>query len=146
MMLSKLKPLYGIVSREFVQEQKRSIKDSIQFAKDVSYDNAFYSSLFNIGDAESITDVIAGFFIQWVFNYILVYPFAVLYYAFWTAPRSVYAYSSGITDIVPGVVAYVVSVAVMCAPLVVLLGGMYLVKRKYDVDLRTGRAGRRRYY
>ncbi|KPI84679.1 hypothetical protein ABL78_6273 [Leptomonas seymouri] len=131
LMLAKLKPLYGVVSLQFAQEQKQTISDSIKYVQKASYDNAWYSSLFNLGQAESLSDVIVGFIGQWLIGFMFLYPFAVLYYALWAAPWSVYSYTSGIADLVPAVVAYAMSVLVMCLPIIVLSLGFYVVWRAY---------------
>ncbi|KPA80280.1 putative mitochondrial hypothetical protein [Leptomonas pyrrhocoris] len=136
LMLAKLKPLYGVVSYQFAQEQRQTIADSIKYVQTASYDNAWYSSLFNLGQAESISDVVVGFLQQWLIGFVCLYPFAVLYYALWAAPWSVYSYSSGIADLVPAVVAYAVSVFVMCLPLIVLAVAFYAVVRAYLPKLR----------
>eukprot|EP00796_Vickermania_ingenoplastis_P003653 gene3653-2588_t len=105
-MVAKLKPLYGVLSLQFAQEQKDQMASSISFVKDSSFQNAMFDSIFNIGSAESFTDVISDFFLQWVVCFILMYPFAVLYYALWSLPWSIYAYSSGFTSLFPAFFAY----------------------------------------
>ncbi|KAL7706946.1 hypothetical protein N2W54_000521 [Lotmaria passim] len=137
LILAKLKPLYGVMSLQFAEEQRQTISDSIKFVQSASYDNAWYSSLFSLGEAESISDVIVGFLGQWLVGFVLLYPFAVLYYALWAAPSSVYAYTSGIADLVPAVVAYAVSVLVMCLPIIVLCVGFYVVWRNYIPKLEA---------
>lgn len=145
MMLAKLKPLYGVLSTQFAQEQKAAIGNSIATVQKMSYDNAWYSTLFNIGDAESLTDLIVTFLIQWVVGYVLMYPFAILYYALWVAPRSVYEYCTGLGDLGPALVAYCVSVFVMCLPLMALVCGLYLILKRYrDVIENSLRGSRRR--
>jgi hypothetical protein len=147
LMLAKLKPLYGVVSIQFAQEQKQTISDSIKLVQKVSYDNAWYSSLFSLREAESISDIIVGFIGQWLIGFIFMYPFAVLYYALWAAPWSVYAYTSGVADIVPAVVAYAVSVLVMCLPFIVLGAAFYCVWVVYKPQLQEAarRAQERRH-
>lgn len=130
MMLSKLKPLYGVVSRQFVAEQKSTIAEAIQTVQEMSYNNAWWSSLFNLNRAESFTDAVLGFFIEWLIGYVVMYPFAILYYGLWAAPRSVWSYCSGLKDLVPALLMYVASVTVMALPMVFLVGGVYLVVRK----------------
>nr|CCC89903.1 conserved hypothetical protein [Trypanosoma congolense IL3000] len=134
MLLAKLKPLYGIVSQRFVQEQRETILSTLHKLKDMSYDQAWYSSMFNIREAESITDLLIGFFVEWFMSYVIMYPFASIYYALWTAPWSIYAYSSGPSDIVVGVLAWVVSVTFMSLPLLALGGGCWYIKRKYGIQ------------
>ncbi|CCW59545.1 unnamed protein product [Phytomonas sp. EM1] len=131
LMLSKLKPLYGVLSTQFVQEQKESIAHAISTVQKISYDNAWYSSLFRVGEAESLTDLILGFLLEWLMGYIILYPFAALYYALWVAPWSVYAYCSGFSGIVPALVAYLISVIIMFSPLFILIGGVYLIYNKH---------------
>lgn len=136
LMMTKLKPLYGVMSLHFAQEQKHTISDSIKYVQTASYDNAWYSSLFNLGEAESITDVVVGFLGQWLVGFVVMYPFAVLYYALWAAPRSVYAYMGGAADLVPAIVAYAVSVLVMCLPIIALGVALYGVWRVYKPRLQ----------
>ncbi|KEG15242.1 hypothetical protein DQ04_00131010 [Trypanosoma grayi] len=131
LMLAKIKPLYGIVSRHFVQEQRDSIANAVSQVQQLSYDNAWYTSLFNVGDAETFTDLIVGFLLEWLVGYVLMYPFAALYYTFWTAPWSIYAYSSGTSDVVVGLLAWCASVTIMLLPLLALVGGFVYIQRKY---------------
>lgn len=147
-MLAKLKPLYGVVSLHFAQEQKRTISESIKTVQSMSYDNAWYSSLFSLGEAESFSDVIVGFLGNWVIGFVILYPFAVLYYALWAAPWSVLAYTSGIADVVPAAVAYVVCVLVMSLPLIILGLTGYILLRYYRPQLQAAarRARARRHY
>lgn len=144
MMLAKLKPLYGLLSTQFAQEQKTTISECLSVVQEMSYNNAWWSSLFNIGDAESLTDIIVGFLARWLVGHIILYPFAVLYYAVWAAPWSVYAYCSGAGDLIPAVVVYVISVTVMCLPLVALVGGLYVIAKKYGHSIEEALEGARR--
>ncbi|CCW67468.1 unnamed protein product [Phytomonas sp. Hart1] len=130
-MLSKLKPLYGVLSTQFVHEQKESIAHAISTVQKISYDNAWYGSLFRVGEAESLTDLIMGFLVEWLMGYIILYPFAALYYAVWVAPWSVYAYCSGFSGILPALLAYVIAVMIMFSPLLILMGGVYLIYSKH---------------
>ncbi|PWV12969.1 hypothetical protein C3747_47g127 [Trypanosoma cruzi] len=145
MMLAKLKPLHGIVSRRFAQEQRNAIVDAVNLVQQASYDQAWYGSLFDIGDAETLTDIIVGFLLRWLIGYVLLYPFAAIYYALWTAPRNIYAYSSGTSDIPVGVVAWCVSVSVMLLPVMALVGGFWYIRRHYgDRVTEALRAARER--
>ncbi|GET90277.1 hypothetical protein, conserved [Leishmania tarentolae] len=147
LIMTKLKPLYGVVSLHFAQEQKRTISESIKTVQSLSYDNAWYSSLFSLGEAESFSDIIMGFIGNWVLGFVILYPFAVLYYAMWAAPWSVYEYTSGVTDLVPGAVAYAMCVLVMCLPLILLALTFYLLIRHYGPQLQAAaqRAQARRH-
>lgn len=140
MMVAKLKPLYGVVSTHLAQDQKEAIAGAISTVQKMSYDNAWYSSLFNMDDAKSFTDVIAGFLMQWLVGYIVLYPFAVLYYAVFVAPFSIYQYMSGVSDIVPAVGMYLLSVGVMCLPLLALAVTAYMLYRKYGDRVREAMA------
>ncbi|AYU80507.1 protein of unknown function - conserved [Leishmania donovani] len=137
LIMAKLKPLYGVVSLHFAQEQKRTISESIKTVQSLSYDNAWYSSLFSLGEAESFSDIIMGFIGNWVIGFVILYPFAVLYYALWAAPWSVYEYTAGAADLVPGAVAYAACVVVMCLPLIVLALTFYLLIRHYGPQLQA---------
>ena len=132
-LISRLKPLYGIVSVHFVQEQKTNMANSLKTLQDMSYNQAWYSSLFNAHRAESITDVIIGFFIEWLLGYLIMYPFAVAYYALWTLPWSLFEYSSGVESVFPAVVAYVLAVTIMLLPLACIVGGIgYAIYKNRD--------------
>jgi hypothetical protein len=135
-LVSRLKPLYGIVSTHFVQEQKQSMANSLKTVQELSYNQAWYSSLFNAHRAESLSDIILGFFIEWLVGYIIMYPFAVLYYGLWTLPWSIFEFSSGSGDLVPAVVAYVLALSVMLVPLVCIVGGIifFVSKNKHVLE------------
>ncbi|EPY28477.1 hypothetical protein STCU_05103 [Strigomonas culicis] len=134
MLLAKLKPLYGVVSRQFFREQRDHIKRVMAFAQEASYDNAFYGIFFDLFQAESLSDLVAMFVERFVINYMIFYPLGVLYYALWSAPWSVWAYSSGISSVVPGLLAYVLSVFIMCTPLIALLSGLYFLVRRGNMN------------
>lgn len=144
-----IKPLYGIVSLEFYNEQRRTIASSIATVQKMSYDNAWYSGLFNAHRAESFSDLILQFFIEWLVGYVVMYPFAVLHYALWVAPWSIYEYSSSTSDVLVGIVAWLCSVGLMMMPLVALGGGMWLVYKHYGdqiaAAMRERQERRRRF-
>lgn len=126
-MLANLKPLYGVLSLPFAQDQRDQISKSITYVKDVTYQSAMWDSLFDLSNAESFTDIIMGFFMRWLTSFVIVYPFAILHYALWALPWSIYAYSSGIDSFIPGIVVYVLSVGVISLPFITLVGGFFLV-------------------
>ena len=142
-MHDRMKPLWGIVSYEFMQEQQQTIKGCLKKVNQMAYDQAWWSSVFNSGRAESLTDLIMQFFIQWFMSYIIMYPFATAYYALWAAPWSIYSFSSGPTDVVVGVVAWVVSTVVMLLPLVLLAASAYWIILKYGPELQKAAEERR---
>lgn len=134
MMLDRIRPLYGPLSTHFVREQRKTISSALTFIKDTAYDSAWYDGFFRMldrSDDSSFGEIIIGFFLNWLIQYVLLYPFALAYYALWAAPWSVYAYSSGLTSVVPGLVAYLLSVGAMALPIVVLAGGFYLLHKQY---------------
>ena len=127
----QLKPLWGLVSYEFVHEQRSSISGSLKKVNELSYNQAWWSSMFDLGRRESFTDVIVGFFFQWFVSYVLMYPFAVLYYALWVLPWSIWEYSSSATDVVTGAVLFVGWVGVMLLPIAALVVGATYIGRHY---------------
>lgn len=140
---NKMKPLWGIVSYQFMQEQQVTIKDCITKVNEMAYNQAWWHSIFN-ARAESLTDLIVQFFLQWIMSYILMYPFAAAYYALWAAPWSVYSYSSSYQDLLIGIAAWLVSVIVMILPLLVLAVTGYFVIRKYGPELQRRAEEQRR--
>lgn len=134
MLVAKLKPLYGVVSRQFFREQRDHMKRVMSFAQEASYDNAFYGIFFDMFQAESLSDLVVMFVERFLINYVILYPLGVLYYALWAAPWSVWAYSSGIASLVPGVAAYVFSVLIMCTPLIALFSGFYFLSRRGNMN------------
>ena len=124
----RLKPLYGIVSYEFMQEQQTSISGSIKKVNQVAYDQAWYQSLWDLGRRDSLTEVLVGFLVQWLATYVLLYPFALAYYAFWALPWSLWEYSSSAADLATGLVSYAIWVVLMASPLIVLGGGIWYLR------------------
>uniref|UniRef100_A0A7S1QVU5 Uncharacterized protein n=1 Tax=Neobodo designis TaxID=312471 RepID=A0A7S1QVU5_NEODS len=124
----RLKPLYGIVSYEFMQEQQTSISGSIKTVNQIAYDQAWYQSLWDLGRRDSLTEVLVGFLVQWIASYVLLYPFALAYYAFWALPWSLWEYASSATDVATGLVSYVIWVTLMASPLLVLGGGIWYLR------------------
>jgi hypothetical protein len=144
---ARLKPLYGIVSYEFMQEQQSSISGSIKKVNQIAYDQAWYQSIWDLGRRESLTDVLVGFLVQWIASYVLMYPFAVGYYAFWALPWSLWEYSSSSADVVTGLVSYAIWLTLMASPLIVLgVGIWYLRTYKAEAFARFAeqRAGQAR--
>lgn len=140
----RIKPLHGIVSFPFYVEQRSTIKSCVSKVQEIAYNNAWYSGLFNAHRAENISDLLIQFLIEWVGGYIIMYPFAVLYYALWAAPWSIYEYSSGsIMDVLPAVAAWLVGVLVMMLPLLALGGGLWWVFANYG-DRMAAEMQRRR--
>lgn len=138
---ARLKPMYGIVSYPFYVEQRNTIRSCVAKVQELSYNNAWYSSLFETMSnrrEKSLSDIIIGFFIEWLVGYIFMYPFAVGYYAFWAAPWSIYSYSSGASDVVLGAGAWLLAVAVMMLPIIGLLGGVWFIFHKYGDDIKRG--------
>lgn len=142
-LVNQLKPLYGLVSYEFVQEQQVTISSSIQKVNTLAYDNAWWTSLFDLSRAESLSDVIIGFFVQWLLNYVIMYPFALAYYAFWSLPWSIYAYSSSTSDLVVGALTWGFYVVLMASPLLALAGGVYAIRRYAGDDIMRWLQNRR---
>lgn len=130
-LVNRLKPLYGIVSWHFVADQQLAIRNSMSTMTEMGYNNAWYTALFSIGQAESLGEVLATFATQFVVALLIMYPIALLYFALWTAPWNVYYYSSSIVDIIPGIGMYVASVILMALPFLVLVGGFYLFFKMY---------------
>lgn len=124
---ARLKPLYGIVSREFWIEQRRAISNSIETVHKMAVDNAWYSSLFSLGNVESLQELIIQAIGQYVIAGLLFYFFGLVFYALWTAPWTVYAYSSSVMDIIPGIISYFLAVGLMLLPLVACLGSLWAV-------------------
>ena len=124
-----LKPLYGLVSYQFMKEQRENIVHSVKKVNDMAYNQAWYSSLFNSHRAESLTDVVVGFFMQWLVAYAFMYPFAWLYYALWSAPRSILEYSSSVTDFGTGVMMWAGWVTVMSLPMIIIGALIYYIAR-----------------
>lgn len=132
---TRIKPLYGIVSAPFYIEQRNTIRSCVAKVQEVAYNQAWYSGLFNAHRAESLTDLLLQFLIEWLMGYVLMYPFAVGYYALWAAPWSIYEYSNGVVDIIPAAVVWVLGVGVMLLPLIALFGGGYLIFVKYGEQI-----------
>lgn len=140
---ARLKPLYGIVSSQFVHEQQQTIQQSLAKVNDMAYNQAWWSSLFGSGRREGLGDLIMQFFVQWIASYVVMYPFAWAYYTFWSAPWSIYAYSGGWTDVLTAIAAWVAASLLMALPMVALLGGGYWMVRNYG-DVFVQRAAERR--
>lgn len=138
-LVSKLKPMYGLVSAEFFHEQRGAIRESLQTVSKLAYDNAWWHSLFNLGRAESLTDVLLEFALQYAVIYAFAYPFAFAYFAFWFAPTTIYAYTESIYDVPSAVVMYVAWTALMALPGVALYFGVkFLLKYLERVARENG--------
>jgi hypothetical protein len=136
-LVAKLKPLYGVVSFPFYVEQRSNIKSAISQVQTIAYNNAWYSGLFNAHRAESFTDLILQFCLEWLMGYIIMFPFAAAYYTLWTLPWSLSEYySGGALDIVIAAVAWVVCSIVMLLPLLALGFGLWFVFHKYGDQIR----------
>eukprot|EP00388_Colpodella_angusta_P034869 GDKK01034107.1.p1 GENE.GDKK01034107.1~~GDKK01034107.1.p1 ORF type:complete len:174 (-),score=9.66 GDKK01034107.1:95-592(-) len=87
-------------------------------------DNAWYSALFSLGNVESLQELVVQILGQYVVATVVLYFFGVVFYALWTAPWTVYAYSSSVFDIIPGIVSYILAVGLMLLPLLVCGGAL----------------------
>ncbi len=141
-LVAKLKPLYGLVSQEFFQEQRGAIRESLQQVSKIAYDNAWWSSIFNLGRAESITDVLLEFALQYAVVYALAYPFAFLYFVLWFAPTTIWAYTESVWDLPSALVMWVGWSLVMALPGIALYYGVKLLLRYLEAQQqqRGGRA------
>ena len=96
---------------------------------------------------ESLTDLIVGFFVQWLMAYLVMYPFAGVYFLGWSTPRSLWAYSSSWTDLFVGVLVWIISFVVFLIPPALIIGALYLLLRgRFDREMmrdpsQRGRAG-----
>lgn len=142
---NRMKPLYGIVSYQWMQEQRATIRESLKTVNEMAYNQAWWSSLFN-SRAESLTDLIIGFFVQWLVTYIIIYPFAAAYYVLWSAPWSIFEYSSSISDIFVGLIAWLAAALAITLPFVALVGGIIFFVRKYQPELEARAQARRHHY
>jgi hypothetical protein len=143
-LMARLKPLYGIVSYEFMQEQRSTISSAVAQVNKLAYDNAWYQSLFDMGRRESIKDVILMFFVQWLLNYVIMYPFAAAYYVFWALPWDIYAYSSGPTDVATGLMMWLCYAGLMVSPVAALVGGYWYIRKYHPGAFENLRDVRRR--
>lgn len=125
------KPLYGIVSREFMDEQRLSMGSSLREVNRMAKEQVFYGAFFDGGRAESLSELIVMLVMRYVMTYLLCYPFAVGYYAFFVLPTSLYEYSSGTTDVFTAAVAYVLLVALMLTPIACLVGGVWYFRVRH---------------
>eukprot|EP00759_Apiculatamorpha_spiralis_P025735 PhF_6_TR29098/c0_g1_i1/m.42439 len=123
----KLKPLYGILSREFYEERKEQFQATLGFVSDASYRTAWWDTLFSSRRHDSLTDMIVSFFLQWIISYLVMYPFAGVYFLGWGTPKAIYAYSSSWTDIFVGVGVWCISFVVFLIPPALILGALYLM-------------------
>lgn len=142
--LKKIKPLYGIVSYQWMQEQRASIRNSLKTVNEMAYNQAWWSSLFN-SRAESLTDLIVQFFVSWLISYVILYPFAAIYYLLWESPWSIFDYSSSWTDVFVGVAAWLGTAIAMLLPLAALVVGIYAVAKLYGPQLEARAEARRRH-
>jgi len=125
----RIKPLYGLVSSHFFAEQRTTIKNSLKVISDVAYQQAWYESLFNAGRAESLTDLIVQFAVSYLGVYIIAYPFAWLYFVFWSGPWIVYSYCASAADFPLAAAMWALWAVIMALPFIVLICGVLFVQR-----------------
>lgn len=130
-LMNQLKPLYGIVSWHFVADQQIAIRNSMSTIVDMGYNNAWYSTLFSLAEAESLGEVLMTFVGQFVIALLVMYPFALLYFALWSTPWNIYYYSSSLVDVIPGIGMYFASVILMAIPFLILVGSLYAFIKIY---------------
>jgi hypothetical protein len=139
----RLKPLYGLVSAHFFAEQRSSIKSSLKTVSNIAYENAWWTGLSNMGRAESLTDLLVQFVLDYAGTYIIAYPFAWLYFVFWTAPWTIYGYTGSVVDLPTAIGMWVAWAAIMAIPLVVLGAGFYYYSTTQRARARQAREGQR---
>lgn len=139
-LVARLKPMLGLVSAEFFEEQRAAIKGSLSTVSSIAYNQAWWSSLFNIGRAESLTDILLEFVLQYAMIYAFAYPFAFLYFVLWHGPWTVYAYCESAFDLPMGVAMWLVWSLIMALPGVGLYFGVkFLTRYAQDNNLRAAR-------
>ncbi|KNH04045.1 pericentrin [Perkinsela sp. CCAP 1560/4] len=119
-LLRQLKQLHGIRSMAFYEEQKQSIRQAMRQLHQTSYDNAWWSTLLS-GKSDSIKDLIVNFFVEWMYTFILMFPFTVAYFLLWRTPMTIWQYSSAPSDILLGTVAWMVSAIAFVLPIAIFL-------------------------
>lgn len=131
-----LKPLYGIVSAQFWHEQRRAISSSINAVHKMAADQTWWSTMFAIGEADSIQELLIHAVGQYFFMSLICYFFGVLFFALWTSPWTVYEYSSSIFDIFVGIPSYLAAVGLMLVPVLCLGGIAWGLFHYYGQNLR----------
>eukprot|EP01006_Ploeotia_vitrea_P000902 TRINITY_DN103867_c0_g1_i1.p1 TRINITY_DN103867_c0_g1~~TRINITY_DN103867_c0_g1_i1.p1 ORF type:complete len:281 (-),score=32.74 TRINITY_DN103867_c0_g1_i1:60-902(-) len=129
----KVKPLYGIGSVQLYSEQKQHVSSSLGFVQDMAWSSAVFDTLFN-SRAESFTDLIIGFVVQYVSGFLFWYPFAVIRFA-WVNAWTVAEYSDGAFGTrLYALFNYLVSVFVVSLPLVFCCGGCVWVAKNNGAE------------
>ena len=130
-LLRRLKPLYGIISYQFMQEQKSAFGRSLSVVGDMAYRQTLFDALFDGGHADSLSELLVQLLLRYVMTYMLLYPFAALYFLLWTAPWGIYEYSSGgFFDAVVGVTVWLFATFCVLVPFFFAIYGVaYLAKR-----------------
>ncbi len=142
-LVAKLKPMYGLVSAEFFMEQRGAIRESLQTVSKIAYDNAWWHSLFNLGRAESLGDVILEFVLQYAIVYAFAYPFAFAYFALWFAPTTIYSYTESWADVPSALVMWAAWTFVMALPGIALYFGIKFLLKYLERQAReNGGRGR----
>jgi len=136
---SRLKPLYGIISTEYYEEQKAVFKKTLGFVSDAGYNNAWWSTLFN-SRHESLSDLIIGFFVQWILSALVIYIPAGIWFLGWNTPWALWAYSSSWTDFFVGLFVWCLSVVVYLIPPALIIGAVYLLLRGGALQRQQQRA------
>jgi len=140
-LVAKLKPMLGLVSMEFFGEQRGAIRESLKTVSKLASDNAWWHSIFNLGRAESLTDVLVEYALQYAVVYALAYPFAFLYFALWFAPTTIYAYCESVFDVPMALVMWVAWTALMSLPGIALYFGAKFVLKHLAERERERRGG-----
>ena len=130
-LLNQIKPLHGIWSVAFYEEQRGAIRDTMRSIHKNSYDNAWWSTLFNADSDSSFADVVIQFFTQWMLSYALMLPFAALYFIVFQTPYVIWQYSSRPSDLVTGLVAWVLSALAFLLPVALFGYGMRELLARY---------------
>ena len=122
--LQQIKPLHGIWSVAFYEEQRHAIRETMRSIHHSSYNSAWWSTLFNPSN-ESFKDMVVQFFLEWMVSYMVMLPFAAVYFMLIQTPHTIWQYSARPSDLLTAVVAWALSGVAFLLP-VALFG--YLLR------------------
>ena len=138
---AKIKPLYGVVSVQHLDEHRRAIADSFEDAVELGQRNVWIDAIFSRGDRDGslqglLMQMMMSFLVGLLWGYVIGFIRFVL-----TSPFTIYAYCSSVLDLPSALAMWAVGIVLFLLPLLALVASCVLVGRYAPRDVRQGGPG-----
>ncbi len=125
-LVRQIKPMLGVVSAEFFSEARTNVGQSFKTVSSIAYNQAWWESIFNLGRAESISDVLVDFVAKYAMIFLILYPFVAIYLIAWSLPWQISEYCADVYDVPTAIAMWLACTVIVSLPAVGLYFGAKL--------------------